>query len=170
MIRASALQAIREKLLVPNEKTKRANNDATTLGNNKRQKTGGIDTSFGSTGLLALHQSGRRDQRQQKEQLTKEKNEMIQERENIDDALDALDKRKRKLNGIQTVGNGNNEIEQYWEVKSTSDQADLVLILRMFAPDCKCISKSKSVQWTYIQSKYLENMSQVKMDSKEEEM
>jgi hypothetical protein len=61
-------------------------------------------------------------------------------------------------------------VESYWEVSESSDQPDLVLILRLFAPACGKLSKSKTDQFAFIQAKNLNQLSKARVDSKAEEL
>ena len=173
MVKASALDAIRKTIVVGPEQEEKRKEQEDISNPNKRQRTGGVDTTFGNNGLTALAQASARDARQTAAALTKEKNEMKRELQNIEAAIESLERRKNRIRqqkeAFERVGAGNYEGEEYWEVSENSDQSDLVLFLRLFAPTCGKLSKSKSIQWEYIQSKSLNGVSQARLDSKEEE-
>jgi hypothetical protein len=61
-------------------------------------------------------------------------------------------------------------VELYWEVSKASDQSDLILMLRLFAPACGKLSKSKADQFAFIESRNLNQLSQARVDSKVEEI
>jgi hypothetical protein len=61
-------------------------------------------------------------------------------------------------------------VQNYWEVTKLSDQPDLIMMLRLFAPACGKLSKSKADQFAYILDKNQNLQSQARVDSKVEEI
>jgi hypothetical protein len=60
-------------------------------------------------------------------------------------------------------------IENYWEVSKSTDRADLIMMLRLFAYDSGKLTKCKEEQWAFIESKKLHQLSHARVDSKAEE-
>jgi hypothetical protein len=59
--------------------------------------------------------------------------------------------------------------DSYWIVNEASPQALFVTLLRLFAPACGILSKSKEQQWPVMQKKIMPLVSRTAIDAKEEE-
>jgi len=51
----------------------------------------------------------------------------------------------------------------------STSQADLLLLLRIFAPDCGLFTKRKNEQWKYVEEQLLNILSKAAVDAKEEQ-
>jgi len=124
----------------------------------KKQRRGNqtVHTERGATGITALHQTERRDDRQNEIALKKHVDGIKRELKQIETILAALTICKTK------------KPQSYWIADQSALQADLCLFLRMFAPDCGLFTKRKNEQWKFVEEQLLQVLSKASVDAKEE--
>jgi len=125
----------------------------------KRQRQGNqaVHTEKGATGITALHQTTKRDERQNQIAMKKQVDGLKRELKTIETILSALTIRK------------NRNPQSYWTADQSTSQADLILLLRIFAPDCGLFTKRKNEQWKYVEEQLLQILSKAAVDAKEEQ-
>jgi len=111
----------------------------------------------GATAITALHQTTKRDDRQNQLALKKTIDGLNCEIKQVETVLTGLAARKTK------------NPQSYWTADESCSQADLCLFLRMFSPDCGLFTKRKNDQWRFIQEQLLQVLSKAAVDAKEEE-
>ena len=138
---------------------KRCNSGAENEQARKKQQQGNkaVHTEKGATAITALHQTAKRDERQNQIVLKK-----------------TIDSLKHKLKQVETVLTGltthkNKNPQLYWTADELMLQADICLFLQMFSPDCGLFTKHKNDQWRFVQEQILPVLSKSAVDAKEEE-
>jgi len=103
-----------------------------------------------------LHQTERRDDRQNEIALKKHVDGIKRELKQIETILAELTICKTK------------KLQSYWIADQSALQADLCLFLRMFAPDCSLFTKCKNEQWKFVEEQLLQVLLKASVDAKEE--
>jgi len=125
----------------------------------KRQRQGNqaVHTEKGATNITALHQTTKRDKCQNQVAMKKQIDGLKHALKIIETILSALTIRK------------NRNPQSYWTADQSTSQADLILLLRIFAPDCGLFTKRKNEQWKYVEEQLLQILSKAAVDAKEEQ-
>ena len=176
MYEQRAISLISDTLFHIDEKKRKINNNGEK--NSKKSRTGSsstVDTRFGENGLMALYHTSNRDKRQSKDSQEKKKRSLESERTRINTTLTALDVYKKKCekaaaNHCQAGVVAGAPPLNYWEVSERSSDADITLFLRLFAPDCKALSKKKEEKWTILQQRVRARMTQVEVDAQQQKL
>jgi len=85
-----------------------------------------------------------------------------------------IDGLKCELKTIETILSAltickNRNPQSYWTADQSTLQADLILLLHIFAPDCGLFTKHKNEQWKYVEEQLLNILSKAAVDAKEEQ-
>jgi len=156
MMEQSVLKEITKNLF---QGQKRVNSAGHEEQARKKQRQGNqtVHTEKGATGITALHQTERRDERQNQIALKKQVDGIKRELKQIETILTSLTVRKTR------------KPQSYWNADQSTSQADLCLFLRMFAPDCGLFTKRKNEQWKFVEENLLQVLSKASIDAKEEQ-
>lgn len=170
MMKNSAFDIIKEKILVQEDiSSEHAAGEATK----KRKRTGGnaaVNTVAGANAVIALHQTGRRDNRLNEKTRAKKMNGLNTELKNIQLTLRLVQARRKRFDAMKVAANLEQAAvpveencplprimteQEFWQVKESEPQNELTLFLRLFLPTCGKLSKAKQEQWETIQSAVL---------------
>jgi len=123
----------------------------------QRQGNQAVHTEKGATAITALHQTAKRDERQNQLALKKTIDSVTREIKQVETVLTGLTTQKNK------------KPQSYWTADESTSQADLCLFLRMFSPACGLFTKRKNEQWKFVQEQLSQVISKAAVDAKEEE-
>jgi len=110
----------------------------------------------GATSITALHQTTRRDERQNQDTIKRMIDTLKRELKQVETVLAALTTRKNKFP------------QSYWTVDQSTSQTDLCLFLRMFSPECGLFTKRKNEQWKFVEDNILQVLSKAAVDAMDE--
>ncbi len=85
-----------------------------------------------------------------------------------------IDGLKHELKQLETILAAltickNKKPNSYWTADELTSQADLILLLHIFTPDCGLFTKCKNEQWKYVEEQLLNILSKAAVDAKEEQ-
>jgi len=156
MMEKSVMKEITDSLFHAGEK--RPNSSAEEQAKKKqRQGTQAVHTEKGANGITALHQTTKRDERQNQVTTKKKIDSLKREMKQVEAVLAALTTHKNKFP------------QSYWTIDQSTSQADLCLFLCMFSPDCGLFTKCKNEQWKFVEENVLQVLSKAAVDAMDEQ-
>jgi len=156
MLEKSVMKEITDSLF-HNEKRPNSSGDEEQARKKQRRGHQAVHTEKGANGITALHQTEKRDERQNQAMMKKQIDGLKCELKQLETILAALTIRKNK------------KPNSYWTADVSTSQADLILLLRIFAPDCGLFTRHKNEQWKYVEEQLLNILSKAAVDAKEEQ-
>ena len=123
----------------------------------QRRNNAAVNTAFGANGIVALHQTRQRDQRLNKEASEKNRSSLEREVRSLRTTVSGIASLKKR------------KTANFWVVDESWSQADMQLILRLFAPNSKMLNKNKVMQWEFLRDNVCRTLTELKVLAKEEE-